>query len=136
MSSATSTGPILSYSGSSTRGRGAPRGARARGRGRGRGYASAIPFPPRKANNTWVAPGLAKMAATSTSQTKAVSAPVEQKPTVAPSQHKKLVLNGPVASTSAIPAAGTSKELSDIVVNGVTFVSDPSGRRLIRKTCS
>lgn len=53
------------------------------------------------------------------------------------SRHRQLILNQTgQQSTNADEAAGSSSGSKEIIVDGVTFLSDASGKRLIRKDCT
>lgn len=57
--------------------------------------------------------------------------------TISGSRHRKLVLNGQPTSTTPRPPADTKTSASragrEVVIGGVTFISDKNGRKLVRR---
>jgi len=137
--------------------------SRGRGRGRGRGLSRGGYYQPvqlHHRNATWLAPGLAKPAqqAEQSRPTPVVQSTTKYTiNTFVPNggyKNKTLVLNKPNGSSSAAPSsadpsrsatpqppvASTStatlaptQSTSEVVIDGVTFVSDPRGNKLTRK---
>ncbi|ORY92833.1 hypothetical protein BCR35DRAFT_349148 [Leucosporidium creatinivorum] len=143
-----------SHSSYPTRGRGG------RGGSRGRGSYSSTPF---HRNSTWVAPGRPSSSSnnsrsgtsTPNNNLDSTTAPIASTSTSAPTptpavivpvppggfRNRTLVLNGTGASSTSTPSTPKPappppppKEAVEVVIGGATFVADPRGNKLVRKT--
>ncbi|GAA5981715.1 hypothetical protein JCM10908_004575 [Rhodotorula pacifica] len=136
----------------SYRGRGAasygyaPRGRGGGARGRGRGGGATTPS---YKNATWVAPGLQAAATTSggdttptTTAAPSAFASASATPLSYPNSRSATPsssrINGPTPSTSTLVAAAASPDAPppptrEVTIDGVVFVADPRGNKLVRK---